>query len=658
MHHLLVWTKRKGWLSPDKYPEIHREFTVGDFSASHPVPEAGALLVVDGELLRDRPDQLRRVARESFPFALPVVAVSERGDGDSLAMEELVFDVLSDAPQERELLRTLRSAGRLLESQRSLLESQMAAELKARELEELNAIGIALSAERDHHRLLNLILTKSREITQADAGSLFLIESIDMPVGPENRTGDQQRVRGRWLRFRLAQNDSRDFKFEEDVLAITPDSIAGYVAEKGVTLNIEDAYHLPPDKPFTINRSFDETTGYRTRSMLVVPMQNHVGETIGVLQLINKKRTWSSRLLQPESFVSQVVPFTTVDEQLVRSLASQAAVSVDNNRLYQRIEKLFNDFVQASVRAIESRDPTTRGHSRRVADMTTELARVVNRTVTGPYGAFNLGEKEIRELKYAALLHDFGKVGVTEKVLVKATKLYYGQLDVLRERFQTIKRTMEVQLLRSLLKRLVERKEHLSPDDLVDLEAELQRRMAEVDEALTEIESRNQPTVTRVEGFEKIQEIGRLQFAGVLGQARPYLEPHELQALTIPQGTLTDQERKQIQDHVRHTFDFLYEIEWTRDLQKIPKIARSHHEKLDGSGYRYGLGGEEIPPQTRMMTIADIFDALAARDRPYKKAVPTEKALDILRQDARAGQVDADLLDLFIEAKVFELSLK
>jgi response regulator RpfG family c-di-GMP phosphodiesterase len=352
------------------------------------------------------------------------------------------------------------------------------------------------------------------------------------------------------------------------------------------------------------------------------------------------------------------VPFTALDEQLVRSLASQAAVSVDNNRLYQRIEKLFNDFVQASVRAIESRDPTTRGHSRRVADMTTELARVVNRTTTGPYRELHLGDKEIRELKYAALLHDFGKVGVTEKVLVKATKLYYGQLDLIRERFQTIKRTVEVQLLRTLLKRVAEERNPVSSEELASLENDLGRALAEIDEALDEILARNEPTVTHVEGFEKIKQVGGLRFPDVQGAPRPYLEPHELEALLIPRGTLTRAEREAIQGHVQHTFNFLYEIEWTRDLQKIPKIARSHHEKLDGSGYRYGLCGDEIPPQTRMMTIADIFDALAARDRPYKKAVPPEKALDILMEDAKAGQVDTDLLELFIEAKIFELALK
>ena len=221
-------------------------------------------------------------------------------------------------------------------------------------LEQLNTIGVALSAERDHERLLKLILSKSREVTTADAGSLFLVESIDEPIGPEDKKGDQARVQSRWLVFRLAQNDSREIKFEEEVLQINHDSVAGHVALSGQTLKIEDAYHLPPDLSFTFNGRIDEATGYRSRSMLVVPMQNREGETIGVLQLINKKPDARIRLSTPESFEKNVVSFSDLDERMVRSLASQAAVSVENNALYQRIEKLLDNFVEASVMAIES----------------------------------------------------------------------------------------------------------------------------------------------------------------------------------------------------------------------------------------------------------------------------------------------------------------
>ncbi len=208
MHQLLVWSKRKGWLSPGEYPVVHREFSVGEFSPPDAVPESGALLVVDSAVLEEHSTELRYLTKESSPFALPIVAVGGDGDGVPIDLDELFFDVLPDKPRERELLRTLRSASHLLESQQNLLESRKAAEQRARELKELNAIGIALSAERDHERLLNLILTKSREITKADAGSLFLVESIDRPIGPENRMGDRQRVEGKWLQFRLAQNDS------------------------------------------------------------------------------------------------------------------------------------------------------------------------------------------------------------------------------------------------------------------------------------------------------------------------------------------------------------------------------------------------------------------------------------------------------------------
>lgn len=292
----------------------------------------------------------------------------------------------------------------------------------------------------------------------------------------------------------------------------------------------------------------------------------------------------------------------------------------------------------------------------RVADMTTALASVVNRTDHGVYRELQLDSKQIKELKYAALLHDFGKVGVTENVLIKSTKLYYGQVDLIKERFQTIKRTIEAQLLREILKRLVESKDGLSAEELASTEAELRRRVNEVDEALAEILASNQPTVTHVERFEKIKQMGNLRFEDLDGKPRAYLEPHELEALSISKGTLTSEERKSIQEHVAHTFNFLIEIDWTRDLENIPKIAGRHHEKLDGSGYRFNLSGDEISPQTRMMTIADIFDALAARDRPYKNAVPTDKALDILQGEAQAGQVDADLLELFIEAKVYKLA--
>jgi HD-GYP domain-containing protein (c-di-GMP phosphodiesterase class II) len=435
------------------------------------------------------------------------------------------------------------------------------------------------------------------------------------------------------------------------VLAISPDSIAGYVAQTGKTLNLADAYDLPEDKPFVINRSFDEATGYRARSMLVVPMKNAEGDTNGVLQLNKKKNNRESVLDTTESFERGVLSFDQNDERLVRSLASQAAVCVDNNNLYVERENLFRQFVNASVKAIESRDPTTQGHSKRVALMTTALAHATNRVERGTYGSFRLTDDEIRELNYASLLHDFGKVGVTEKVLIKATKLYHGELSTVRQRFKTIRRTLEAQYVRRMLDRLMQNE--ASPEEIEQMKQDLAVRLDAIDAARAAVEAANIPTVTRSTEFDKLMELSELTYEDIDGSELPYLNNDELTALTVARGTLTGPEREQIESHVVHTFDFLSTIPWTRDLQSIPELARSHHEKLDGSGYPKGRGASEIPPQTRMMTISDIYDALTASDRPYKPAVSTVGALDILNAEF-AGKVDRELLDLFIEAKVYE----
>ncbi len=579
---------------------------------------------------------LDRASIEAFVKAGgAVVATTLDTDG----FDDLLFDATSTPPTEAELLRKLRNATRYVDSQLRL--------------EELNAIGIALSAERNHERLLELILSKAREITNADAGSLFLVAGIDERV--EHPDGREERVTSRWLKFRLAQNDSRPLRFEESILPISSGSIAGYVAETGETLNLEDAYAPPTDKPFAINRSFDEATGYRTVSMLVVPMLNQEDETIGVLQLINKKKERDSRLENPNDFDDGVLSFDENDERLVRSLASQAAVSVENNDLYRQREHLFERFVLAAVKAIESRDPTTEGHSHRVARMTTELAVVTTRAPKGRYAEFCLGDEQIRELNYAALLHDFGKVGVKEKVLLKATKLFHGELSGVRQRFKTIRRTLEAQYLRQMLDRLLQN--DATPDQIAQMKEELSCKLIAVEAAGRSIEAANKPTVTEFSDFDKLQELGQLTYEDIDGTELPYLNDDELHSLLVTKGTLTGEEREQIESHVEHTYEFLSTIPWTKDLRDIPVLARSHHEKLDGTGYPRQFHADDIPPQTRMMTIADIYDALTAKDRPYKPAIKTERALAILEDEANSGKIDRALLDLFIEAKVFHHGL-
>lgn len=625
---VFVWTSERGSLSAARYPAVFDRFEISTVDSA---PTEPGVVIVDAERLASD-----RASIESFVKAGgTAVAMTLDTDG----FDDLLFDALSAAPNESELLRTLRNATHYVDSQQRL--------------EELNAIGIALSAERNHERLLELILSKAREITNADAGSLFLVAGIDERI--EFPDGREERLTSRWLKFRLAQNDSRELRFEESILPISSDSIAGYVAETGETLNLEDAYAPPSDKPFVINRSFDEATGYRTVSMLVVPMLNQERETIGVLQLINKKKDRDSILNTRESFDDSVLSFDDNDERLVRSLASQAAVSVENNDLYRQREHLFERFVLAAVKAIESRDPTTEGHSHRVAKMTTELAVVTTRAPRGRYAEFCLGDEQIRELNYAALLHDFGKVGVKEKVLLKATKLYHGELSSVRQRFKTIRRTLEAQYLRRMLDRLLQHE--ATPEEIARMKEELSDKIALVEEAGRSIEAANKPTVTEFSDFDKLGEFGHLTYEDIDGTELPYLNDDELHALLVTRGTLTREERAQIESHVNHTYEFLSTIPWTRDLRDIPVLARSHHEKLDGSGYPRQFRAEDIPPQTRMMTIADIYDALTAKDRPYKPAIKTERALTILEEEAESGKIDRALLDLFIEAKVFQHGL-
>jgi len=508
-----------------------------------------------------------------------------------------------------------------------------------RELSELNAIGIRLSAERNPRELIETILTKAREITQSDAGSLYLVDEADGT---------------RVLRFALAQCDSMEIPFRESRLPLTNESVAGHVALTGAILNLEDAYAPPPGAPFHINRSFDDQARYRTKSMLVVPMRTPQGETIGALQLINYKPDFAHRFTSVDEIERTVRPYSPRHEQLAGSLASQAAVAIHNSRLFEFQRQLFESFVQASVTAIESRDPTTSGHSFRVANLTVGLASAVDRCATGPYGAKRFSAEEMTELRYAALLHDFGKVGVREQVLVKAKKFLPGELDQIRQRVELIKRGIELRYAGKKLEHLLDKGRDRYTEQAAAFDDELAAYLAELDDSLSRIVAANEPTVLPRDVAAEIERLALRVFEDHLGGRQAVITPDEAAILAIPRGSLTGAEFKEIQSHVRHTFEFLSQIHWTKELHRIPEIARSHHEKLDGTGYPQGLTSEEIPVQSKMMTIADIYDALTARDRPYKKSISKDEALDILTHEQRAGHVDGALLELFVDAKIYE----
>jgi len=348
------------------------------------------------------------------------------------------------------------------------------------------------------------------------------------------------------------------------------------------------------------------------------------------------------------AFKDRVRPFSEADERVCSSLAAQAAVALESARLYAEIQDLFEGFVRASVHAIEQRDPTTSGHSQRVADLTVALAQAADRVPDGPFGDVSFTPEDLTEIEYAGLLHDFGKVGVREEVLVKAKKLYPHQLELVMARFDHVRTAMQLELMTAQLDALRNGK----PED-VALEQQLRTRMDNLDHMLEVVLAANEPTVLPEAASEQLAAVAEARYVDAKGEERPLLRGDELDALLVLRGSLTPSERLEIQSHVTHTYNFLVRIPWGPNLRRVPEIAGKHHEYLDGSGYPAAVEEPAIPVQARMMTVADIFDALTASDRPYKKAVPVPRALDILESEVGRGKVDRSVFELFVGAKVW-----
>lgn len=547
--------------------------------------------------------------------------------------------LLPASPTPDELFVALHGAFELLEAKARAESRGQWLNRYRYELGELIEIAAAITTERELDKLLGLILEKSRFITGADAGSLYVVEGDDPDPGR------------RLLRFKLSQNASVVFDSREFTVPVSARSMSGYVALHKKPLAITDVYDLPAQAPYGFDRSFDAKTSYRTKSMLCAPLLSRVGEVVGVIQLINKKRDPSRRLLTPEDVEEQVVPFDARSEELLATLASQAGISLENAILYSEIQRMLEGFVRASVEAIEQRDPTTSGHSRRVAGLTLGLARAVAVVDAGPYRGVTWTKDDLRELEYASLLHDFGKIGVREQVLLKARKLFPEELSTIRSRFELAIRALEVDVLTRKL-RVMER--GLPGAELAALDRELAMRRAELAAGLEAILAANEPTVLSGGDFARVQAIAQERYTDLAGNVRALLEPDELASLSITRGSLTTGEIDEIRSHVHHTFQFLSRIPWGKQFRRVALIAGAHHERLDGTGYPKRLRAEEIPLQAKLMSISDIFDALTAHDRPYKKAVPLEKALDILHAEAKDQHIDADLLRIFIEARVWE----
>lgn len=548
-----------------------------------------------------------------------------------------------------------------------LLKQQIADSMKERDreaqqrialIEKLLAIGTALSSAEDLGELLKLILVKCCEITQSDAGSVYLLDGTKNDDDPH-------------LIFKVAQNHSLPtLKFQEQTLPLNPKSLAGYVALTGDTLSLEDAYDLPEDTPYHFEPGFDQQFNYRTCSVLVLPMQDQKGEIIGVLQLLNRKIN-AETIITADNAQESTQAYSLWEEMILRSLASQAAISIERHMLQTDIENLFEGFVKASVKAIESRDPTTSGHSERVALLTVGLAEEVSHVSQGTLRNEFFGDRQLQEIRYAALLHDFGKIGVPEAILNKQQKLYPGDLEVIRQRFAVAKRTLQWECAQQKFQYLVEHPHaHASGENacphcqqIEAMERDMEASLAQLDEYLRLVEQFNSPEAIATKKFEILSEqvffeftkLAEYRYRDVDGVLKPIVSEIDLEQLLLPRGNLNLEERRAIESHVSQTFEFLKEIPWTKELRNVPKIAYGHHEKLDGSGYPLGLKGSEIPIQTQMMTIADIYDALTAADRPYKKPLPVNVVVRILREEVDKSHLNHDLVDLFVHRHVFRV---
>jgi HD-GYP domain-containing protein (c-di-GMP phosphodiesterase class II) len=494
-------------------------------------------------------------------------------------------------------------------------------------LEQLNAIGASLSGERDINRLLETILTASKSITRADGGTLYRLA--------EDRTLRFEIMRTTSLKSYLGGTTGNPVPFYPIHLTDKDGKpnhsmVAAYAALTGKTVNIADAY-AADGFDFTGTRNFDKKTGYRSKSFLTVPMANHENEVIGVLQLINSM----------DEKTGEVVPFSASDQRLAESLASQAAIALTNRILINQLEQLFESFIKMINSAIDEKSPYTGGHCQRVPALTMMLAEAVNEAGSGPFGEFDMSDKDRYELKIAGLLHDCGKVTTPVHVVDKATKLetIFDRIHLIDTRFEILKRDAEIAMLR---------------DGSPEARAAYRERLREIEEHRMFLRAANIGSERmHDEDIERVKRIAEYRWTDISGHEAKFLSEDELKNLTIRAGTLNAEERQVINHHIIATIKMLEALPWPRHLKNVPEYAGGHHERMDGKGYPRGLKREQMSVQARVMGIADIFEALTAKDRPYKRGKTLSESLEILGKFSVNGHIDPDLFDVFVRQKVY-----
>jgi len=501
-------------------------------------------------------------------------------------------------------------------------------------IEKLNSIGIALSAEKDTQRLLEMILAGAKAITQADGGTLYSLSE-------DNRLHFEI-IRTTSLNIKVGGTTGRKVNFDP-IPMFLPDGapndhmVVVYAALNSETVNIPDVYD---EKGFDFSgpRAFDKETGYRSKSFLTIPMKNHENDTIGVLQLINKH----------DDEANKIVAFNREDQKLAESLASQAAVALTNSRLIKNLHELFNAFTKSIAFAIDEKSPYTGGHCNRVPVLAMMLADKASQVQTGPLKSFTMSEDERYTMELASWLHDCGKVTTPEYIVDKATKLetIFDRIHLIDTRFEVLKRDACIRKLERLAK--------AGDNQRKAIEDDYKQEIRQIEEDRAFIRKCNTGgEFMAPEDQKRIMQIGAQTWTSVQGETEPFLSGNEIYNLQIPKGTLTPEEIQVIKNHVVMTHKMLAALPFPKNLKNVPEYAGGHHERMDGKGYPNGLTREQMSIPARIMAIADIFEALTAADRPYKKAKKLSESLNILGFMKKDNHIDQDLFDIFINERVY-----